>query len=81
MEENIRKRFNFKDFPSLDELEKKTVLMLINSDNAIDHPEPLEPNVIQVGGLQITEPKELPQVMHFNVFNRILINNLCYRIY
>lgn len=36
--------------------------MLVNSDNAIDYPEPLQPNQIQVGGLQIQDTKELPEV-------------------
>lgn len=62
MEKKIRERFNFKDFPSLAELEKKTAIMLVNSDNAIDFPEPLQPNMVQVGGLQIAEPKMLPEV-------------------
>lgn len=63
MDKMIRERFNFKDLPSLAELEKKTALMLIGSENSIDNPEPLQPNVIQVAGLQITDPKELPQVI------------------
>lgn len=62
MELKVRERFNFKDFPPLHELEKKTTMMLINTDNAVDYPEPLQPNMVQVAGLQITEPKELPQV-------------------
>jgi UDP-glucoronosyl and UDP-glucosyl transferase len=62
METKIRDRFTFKDFPSLNELEKKTAIMLVNSDNAVDYPEPLQPNMIQVGGLQIMKPKELSKV-------------------
>ena len=62
MERKIRNRFNFEGFPSLEELEKKTAIILVNSDNLVDYPEPLPPNVIQIGGLQITEPKKLPQV-------------------
>lgn len=61
MEANARKRFTF-DFPSLDELSKKTAVMLINTDSAIDFPEPLEPNMIPVGGLQIAPIKALPDV-------------------
>jgi hypothetical protein len=61
MEKNVRKRLNF-DFPSLSDLEKKTALMLVNTNNAVDFQEPLQPNVIQVGGLQISEPKKLPEV-------------------
>lgn len=55
----VRKRYGFKDMPSLEELEKKTVLMLINNHASIDFPEPMVSNVIPVGGLQIVEPKPL----------------------
>lgn len=51
-----------KDLPSVKEIDQKTVLMFVNSDNAIDYPEPVQPNMIQVGGLQIGEPKPLPEV-------------------
>lgn len=46
--------------PPLNKIEQKTKLLLLNSDHAIDYPEPLQPNMILVGGLQITDPKELP---------------------
>lgn len=62
LDKKVRKKFNFTNLPSIDELERKTALMLVNSDNAIEYPEPIQPNMIQVGGLQITEPKQLPQV-------------------
>lgn len=63
LERLTREKFGFKDMPSLKELEQKTKLLLLNADNAIDYPEPLQPNMILVGGLQITEPKELPEDM------------------
>lgn len=56
-----RKKFQF-DYPPLKELMKQTSLMLINTDNAIDLAEPLQPNVIQVGGLQIVDAKPLTKV-------------------
>lgn len=56
-----REKFKF-DFPPLKKISQKTSLMLINTDDAIDVPEPLQPNMIQVGGLQITDTKPLPQV-------------------
>lgn len=62
LEKLARKRFPF-DFPSLKKLERKTDLMLLNSDFAVDYAEPLQPNMILVGGLQITQPKELPSDM------------------
>lgn len=50
------------DYPYMGDLEYKTVIALVNSHPAIDFPEPLGPNVIPVGGLQILEPKPLPKV-------------------
>ena len=51
-----------KNTPSIVELEQKTKIMLINTDVAVDFPEPLPPNIIPVGGLQIVEPKPIPEV-------------------
>lgn len=64
MEKDTRERYKFKDLPSLKDLEHRSVLMLVNTNNAIDFSEPLQPNVVQVGGLQIMEPKALPDVCH-----------------
>lgn len=49
-------------FPCLSDIERKTVLALINTHPAFDGPEPMPPNVIPVGGLQIEEPKKIPDV-------------------
>ncbi|KAL7029777.1 hypothetical protein ACKWTF_006359 [Chironomus riparius] len=43
--------------PYAEDLDKKAILMLVNSHPAVDYPEPLPQNIIQVGGLQIKEPK------------------------
>lgn len=59
------------DFPYLSEIEQKTVLALVNTHPSFDVAEPLAPNVIPVGGLQIEEPKKLPDVSIM----------LCYHIY
>lgn len=47
--------------PYLGDLEKRAVLALVNSHPAINYPESLPPNVIEVGGLQITDPEILPK--------------------
>jgi glucuronosyltransferase len=41
---------------------ERTALIFVNTDSAIDFPEPLLPNMIQVGGLQILDSKPLPEV-------------------
>ncbi|KAL5275531.1 hypothetical protein ACFFRR_001417 [Megaselia abdita] len=48
------------DTPYLGDLEKRAVLTLVNSNPAINYPESLPPNIIEVGGLQITDPQPLP---------------------
>lgn len=53
------------DFPYLGYIEKQTVLALVSTHPAVDLPEPLSPNVIPVGGLQIIKPKPLPDVFTF----------------
>jgi len=50
------------DTPSLSELDQKTIIMLLNTDVSIDFPEPLPPNIIPVGGLQIVDAKPIPEV-------------------
>ncbi|XP_035787469.1 UDP-glucuronosyltransferase 2B1-like [Anopheles albimanus] len=51
--------FNF-PLPALSDLERRTLVMLTNSNPALDPPESLPPNVIPVGGLQIVSPAPLP---------------------
>lgn len=55
----VRDNVNF-DVPYLGDLQKRTVLALVNTHPSFDVAEPLPPNVIPVGGLQIEEPKPLP---------------------
>jgi hypothetical protein len=62
MNEMVRARYDFKNMPKLEELEQRTAIMLINYDTSVDFPEPLQPNVVQVGGLQIVDPKPLDDV-------------------
>lgn len=49
------------DCPPLIEIEKRTVLALVNSHPVVNYAEPLPPNVIEVGGLQSHDPKPLPK--------------------
>lgn len=60
LDKQIKKIFG-PQTPYADELDQKSVLMLVNSDPSVDFPESLPPNVIQVGGLQIKKPKKLSE--------------------
>lgn len=81
MEKKVRERFTFKDYPTLIELERKTSLMLVNTDKAMDAPEPLPPNVIQVGGLQITEAKPLPDVSSIKILGKFFFHYVAVQIF
>ena len=65
MEKVVRPFFKEADssLPHLSELDAtSTDLLLLNSHFSISYPRPLIPNVIQVGGLHVTEPNKLPEV-------------------
>lgn len=51
----------FKNSRSLEDIERDIKIVLVNSDPIYDYPLPIPPNIIQVGGLQIQEPKPLPK--------------------
>lgn len=50
------------DCPPVSQLEQLTQLALVSTHPAVTFSEPLPPNVIPVGGLQIKEPKPLAKV-------------------
>jgi len=52
----------FPNEPPIDEIVQKLEFIMVNSNEFVDYPRLLPPNVIQVGGLQIKEPKDLPQL-------------------
>lgn len=64
LDEIARKLFG-PDYPSASKLEQLTQLALVSSHPAITHVEPLPPNVISVGGLQIKDPRPLEEVCSF----------------
>lgn len=61
-ETQVAKEIFGENIPSLDEIGRKISLVLTNSDNVLNYPEPLPPQIIQVGGLQVTRTEVLPQV-------------------
>lgn len=55
------KRIFGSDLPYADELDQRAVLMLVNSNPAVDYPDSIPPNIIQVGGMQIKEAQPVPK--------------------
>lgn len=68
LDKKIQEKFGLEKSVSGLEFEQRTALMLINTDLAVDFPEPLQPNMIQIGGLQIAENKPLKEVRKSFVF-------------
>lgn len=50
------------DCPNVKELEQKTQIALVSTHPSMDYAEPLPPNVIPIGGLQIADPEPLSNV-------------------
>jgi glucuronosyltransferase len=51
-----------KDVPSLSEIARNTNLLLVNTHFSLNRPRPLVPGIVEVGGLHLKPPKELPKV-------------------
>nr|XP_029729007.1 UDP-glucuronosyltransferase 2B31-like [Aedes albopictus] len=48
---------------SVKNIEKRSSVVLVNSDFSMDYHQALPPNVIPVGGLHITRPEKIPQII------------------
>ncbi|XP_058457959.1 UDP-glucosyltransferase 2-like [Malaya genurostris] len=57
----VRKYFEYDDLPYVPDMDRLSKVILVNAHHSIDFPEPIPPNLITVGGLQIKEPKPLPK--------------------
>ena len=53
---------NFPSAPPIDKIVQNIEFIMVNSNEFVDYPRLLPPNVLQVGGLQMREPKPLPEV-------------------
>lgn len=60
--DDISKELFGPEYPRARDLEVYTQLALVSTHPAVDFPEPLPPNVIAVGGLQIADPQPLDAV-------------------
>lgn len=64
-EEYIKKYFNYKNHesrPPIGVMLSNISLTLVNGDLSVGAPRPYLPNVIEIGGLHIKVPKQLPKV-------------------
>lgn len=52
----------FPKSPDFGQLEKQMRIALVNTHYSVEYTEPTPPNIIQVGGLQIRDPKPLNEV-------------------
>lgn len=50
------------DVPDIKDLQKRTSLMFVNQHYSLSGPKPLSPQVIELGGIHIKEPKPLDPV-------------------
>lgn len=57
---------HLEDIPSLSDIKHSASLYLINTNAAMDAPRATTPNTIEVGGMHIRQPKQLPAVRHPN---------------
>lgn len=55
--------------PSLDILARNISLILLNTHHTLHGARPLSPNVIEVGGIHVQDPKPLPKVFIDKTFN------------
>jgi len=73
----MQKHFNYTDnLPPVWELEYKTSLVLVNSHHSLSYPKPLMPNYVQVGGMHVKSPKELPEVRIVRLTFRRLMSTI-----
>ncbi|XP_069675716.1 UDP-glucosyltransferase 2-like [Periplaneta americana] len=60
VEETLKMHFG-KDYPSLNELQRSTSLILVNSHFSVNSPRPTVPTFVEVGGLHINSDGKLPE--------------------
>ncbi|XP_055373914.1 UDP-glucosyltransferase 2-like [Condylostylus longicornis] len=61
LDQIVREKYFPKDMKLVRDLEKYVTLSLVNSHPSITPAESLPPNVIEIGGLQLTDPEPLPK--------------------
>jgi hypothetical protein len=74
----MRQFFNYTDsIPPLSEIVRNTSLLLVNNHFSLNYPRPLVPNMIEVGGMHVMPPNQLPQVRQITLQCNV---NLVFRV-
>lgn len=67
----IGRNYFGQDAPEADELMKKISLIFVNSHFTFNQPRPWIPNLIEIGGIHVTDPKPLPEVIRINISKKL----------
>jgi glucuronosyltransferase len=79
LEALLKEGFNIPDMPPLSQLERESMLILLNSHYSLDYPRSFPPMVVPIGGLQVknsTEPLpkvRMPESLLYCLFKKILV--------
>lgn len=65
--DRLSRNFFGQDLPTVKELEGRVSMVLANAHYVINHPQPYVPAIVSVAGLQLGEPKTLPQVLQLRM--------------
>lgn len=70
----IGRKYFGEDAPYANELMKKISLVFVNSHFSFDQPRPWIPNLVEIGGIHVTNPKPLPKVTSINILKKLTYN-------
>ncbi|PSN55491.1 UDP-glucuronosyltransferase 1-3 [Blattella germanica] len=58
--ERIARKYFGDDLPPLADIARNTSLLLLNTHFSMNQPRPFVPNIVEIGGIHLSPPKELP---------------------
>jgi glucuronosyltransferase len=61
--ERIARRYFGDSLPPLADIARNTSLLLLNTHFSMNQPRPFVPQIVEVGGLHLSLPKPLPEVV------------------
>jgi len=63
--QRIARRYFGDSLPPLADIARNTSLLLLNSHFSMNQPRPLVPQIVEVGGLHLSPPAPLPEVLYY----------------